>query len=221
MRGKRVGSELELSARKRTAFCLLAAFLPSLLLHACASPRRIWPHSDISVRGRFETATQKAGPARSKPFPRLIVAIPMRGQAKAPSRPQELQLRHGKLEPELLAVARGQELRIFNSDSLCHSFFSSSTGNAFKTPILQPSESAKLRLETPGLVQIYCSLHEGRQARVIVLPSPYFQNVDGQGHFLLRELPPGDYRLAAWTGERLNDSPRFEEVDSCCRNAKL
>lgn len=92
--------------------------------------------------------------------------------APAPAAPQPLV--HALVagaQPCTLTVEVGQELEFVNQDEICHSLFSSSTGNAFATGLLQPHDRVRVHFANPGQVQVYCSLHEHRQLTILVLPS--------------------------------------------------
>jgi plastocyanin len=105
-------------------------------------------------------------------------------------------------EPPFVVVSVGRSVRIVNEDEICHSFFSSSPNNAFDLELLKPGEAGTVRFEHPGPVQVYCSLHSGKQATILVAPTAYFAVVDHGGEFAIDNTEPGHYVLEAWNEHR-------------------
>jgi hypothetical protein len=52
--------------------------------------------------------------------------------------------------------------------------------------------------DKPGVVKIGCNIHDWMSAIIFVAPTPYFALSDESGKFVLPNLPPGNYTLAAW-----------------------
>jgi hypothetical protein len=151
-----------------------------------------------SIRGRL-AAPQ---PPLLPDVPRVVTARPV-GGAETPRRPDAVWRRvSGTFTPRLLVVSTGQTVRIRNDESICHRPFSSSTGNAFELPLLDPGDVGKVSFDEPGLVRVYCSLHAGEQASILVVPTPYFAVVGPTGEFALDGLPPGTYELVELHGAR-------------------
>lgn len=116
----------------------------------------------------------------------------------------------GDESPALYVTSPGRGVRFENRDELCHEFFSSSGPNAFQLGMLEPGDARTVDLAVPGLVQVYCTLHAGKQLSVLVAPSPHHALVQPDGGFALADLAPGRYRVEAW-GEGLR--PRTLSVD--------
>lgn len=53
-------------------------------------------------------------------------------------------------------------------------------------------------LDTPASLDIRCDLHPNMKAFIRVLDHPYFDQTSFEGHFELRNVPPGSYTLNAW-----------------------
>ncbi|MBX3324799.1 MAG: carboxypeptidase regulatory-like domain-containing protein [Nitrospira sp.] len=60
------------------------------------------------------------------------------------------------------------------------------------------AEGRSKLLDTPGLLDIRCDLHPNMKAFIRVLDHPYFDQTSFEGHFELRNVPPGSYTLNAW-----------------------
>ena len=117
-----------------------------------------------------------------------------------------LRSRNGAFEPAVVAVSAGQTVTLASDDALHHRFFSSSRPQGFD-PIDVPSgESRKLRLSLPSVVRVYCSLHPQEQGTIVVTPSRYFAALRAPGHYALRDVPPGEYALHAWSESQIDEA---------------
>ena len=68
-----------------------------------------------------------------------------------------------------------------------------------------------LRLDSPGVVRVYCSLHGTERAVVFVSRSPYYDVVDSGGQYAIADVPEGNYQLSIWS-EDVQGSIRPIEV---------
>ncbi|MFT7669263.1 MAG: plastocyanin [Planctomycetota bacterium] len=93
----------------------------------------------------------------------------------------------------------GRSVLFENRDTICHNFFSSSGPNTFEIGMLRSGESMPVQFLYPGHVQIYCTLHSGKQMSVLVAPSHHFATADASGAFEIEGVPSGDYLLETWT----------------------
>lgn len=100
--------------------------------------------------------------------------------------------------PAFVVTSPGNGVRFENRDEICHGLFSSSGPNAFDLGMLNPGESKTVNFQHPGPVQVYCSLHTGKQMSLLVTPTPRYAVVNDDGSFVLENLAPGDYFLEAW-----------------------
>ncbi len=102
-------------------------------------------------------------------------------------------------DPPFLVVPIGETVRFENEDEICHSFFSSSPNHEFELGLLDPDTSSSYRVEQPGSVQVYCTLHSGKQASVFAVPTPHFVVVAADGSYNLGRLEAGGYRVMLWS----------------------
>src|SRR5688572_25199131 len=90
---------------------------------------------------------------------------------------------NGKSSPSFLVVAAGTRVSFTNQDRIFHRFFSSSANQVFDTGLLAPGSSSAVGLDRAGAVNVYCSLHEGRQATILVTPTSQSAVVGPRGEF--------------------------------------
>jgi len=107
--------------------------------------------------------------------------------------------RAATFSPHLLPVMVGTIVEWPNNDDIYHNVFSISDAKSFDLGLYKgnPKEKAQT-FDHRGKVDVYCSIHANMHCIVLVLPNPYFAATDGDGHFTITNVPPGEYQLKAW-----------------------
>ena len=100
--------------------------------------------------------------------------------------------------PDLRVVVAGQSVQFTNDDPVVHTVFSTSTARTFDLGQPGPQQTRSVSFPSPGLVDIFCNIHEAMYAHVLVLPNRAFALVDPEGRFVIHDVPPGRYPLHAW-----------------------
>jgi hypothetical protein len=114
----------------------------------------------------------------------------------------EMGQRHYQFAPGLLAVQRGTLVTFPNLDDEYHSVFSYSRTKRFDLGRYHKEETPPAILfDQPGLVKLYCEIHDHMRGTILVLDSPYFAKTDAAGRYRLERLPAGRRVLKAWLGE--------------------
>jgi len=119
--------------------------------------------------------------------------------------PPTVRQKDASFVPGFLAVAAGQRVAMPNDDLIYHNVFSYSRPNDFDLGIYPAGESRTVPFAHPGVVKIYCSIHESMNGTVFVAPTPWFTVAASDGTFTLRGLPAGSQRLKTWN-EKLPDT---------------
>jgi plastocyanin len=158
-----------------------------------------------SVRGRVVV---ELGDIRVAELGPLVVSL--EGTASTPPSPPPtatavIHQREASFVPAFLVVAPGQTVVMPNDDTIFHNVFSYSKPNDFDLGLYGNGTSRTVTFHHPGVVRIYCSIHESMNGVIVVAPSPYFDTVDAAGAFEIRNVPPGTYRLRTWN-ERLPEA---------------
>ena len=62
------------------------------------------------------------------------------------------------------------------------------------------SESAKkaLTFSNPGVLPLYCKIHNEMSAFIIVCETPYFCVSDDKGNYKIQNIPEGKYKISVW-----------------------
>jgi hypothetical protein len=105
---------------------------------------------------------------------------------------------HGALQPVVSAAMAGSWLEIWNADSVYHQPFSRSPAAPFEARTIRPGTGTAIRLPAKGMIQIFCQLHEGEAAELLVLDKGAWTRPDTAGAFHLPPLPKGRYVIHAW-----------------------
>ena len=139
-------------------------------------------------------ATRKANPAGA------VVWLEPVGTARRPSAPPKpiaMGQRNQVFVPHVLAVEIGTAVDFPNNDPIVHNVFSNYDGQVFDLQLYAPQTARRVVFRRPGIVRIFCNIHEAMSAVIAVLPTPYFAVTDRTGRFEI-QAPVGDYRLQFW-----------------------
>ncbi len=120
------------------------------------------------------------------------------GQA-TDAKPTVVMQRNVSFEPHVLPVLVGTKVTWPNRDQIYHNVFSISEIKAFDLGLHTDKDApAEVLFDTPGRVDVFCSIHVAMHCIILVLPSPYFAKVDARGRYSLTGVPPGPCHLKAW-----------------------
>lgn len=107
--------------------------------------------------------------------------------------------RGAQFEPRFLVVAAGQTVEMPNGDVIFHNVFSYSKPNDFDLGLYSAGQSRAVSFEHPGLVRIYCSIHEAMNGLIFVTPTRHHARLDSGGRFVIRNIPAGRYQVHLWS----------------------
>ena len=108
-----------------------------------------------------------------------------------------------QFSPGVLPVQAGTAVEFPNLDDSYHNVFSYSKTKRFDLGRYRKDEKpAAVVFDKPGVVKLYCEIHEHMRATILVLDTPYFTKTDTNGNFRLEHLPAGKYTLKAWLDEK-------------------
>ncbi len=100
--------------------------------------------------------------------------------------------------PETLAIRKGDQVRILNSDDALHNVMTLDGGSPFNANVPKGQEFAHTFERAGGLnepVRLTCVFHGGMRAWIYVFDHPWFQLTGRDGQFRLANVPAGSYRL--------------------------
>jgi plastocyanin len=164
-----------------------------------------------AIEGRLE---MRATPARRKAErylggavvpARAVQSIPavvfLRGPAPGVSADAgrvRLMQRDTAFVPAVVIIGEGGTVEFPNGDPFFHNVFSYSPAQRFDLGRYPQGESKAVRFDEPGIVRIYCEVHESMRSAVIVVENPFHAIVGEQGEFVIRNVPAGRWELEVW-----------------------
>lgn len=152
------------------------------------------------LHGRVELL-EKGGrqPARGEDLTRAVVWFePVSGARRPETRNGEIVTRDKDFAPKVLAVPQGSRVRFPNLDPILHNVFSVSAGNAFDLGFLRQGESAEAVFGEPGVVRVFCNVHQDMVSHVVVVDTPWYAHPSEDGRFRLEGVPSEPGRLHVW-----------------------
>jgi plastocyanin len=100
--------------------------------------------------------------------------------------------------PSVLIVPQGATVNFPNHDPIQHNVFSVTPGNTFDLGLHKSGDTASTRLDSPGVVSVYCNIHPQMVGYILVVANPFFARVRADATFQIRGVPAGTYKAVAW-----------------------
>jgi plastocyanin len=116
----------------------------------------------------------------------------------APDKPTVLDQIDLTFVPHVLPVLIGTTVSFPNSDATRHSVFSPSNSKKIDLGTYSPGSSKSVVFDKAGVFPLLCHVHPEMSSFIIVVETPYFAVSDESGHFLIKDVPPGRYKLTIW-----------------------
>jgi plastocyanin len=114
-----------------------------------------------------------------------------------------------QFNPRVAVVQTGTNLMFPNFDSVYHNVFSNSPRNSFDLGTYQAGEKARsVTVTGPGVVEIFCNIHQKMSAKVLVVPSVLYAKVRADGTYRIDGVPAGMRRVVAWSPDAKAESQK-------------
>jgi len=190
-------------------------FLRIALLLLCAR----WAYSETVIEGKvnlpkLEPTTApppryagQVGEIAAPDAPRAVVYLEGQFSPKVTQSPtvtnQVLQLGM-QFRPALLPVRVGSAVAFPNGDDFYHNVFSYSKPKRFDLGRYRKDDrpAPVVVFDKPGVIKLYCEIHQHMRGVILVLDTPYFTRTDTNGVYELHDLPAGNFLLKAWIDEK-------------------
>lgn len=168
-------------------------------LRTCFSLVLLAAHVDAgAVSGRVDLRDSKdAAVRKKKDYSGVVVWMnPVTGKAPLPPATHARMVQKDKtFTPHILAVSVGTIVDFPNFDPIFHNAFSNYDGKVFDVGLYPPGTSRSVPFSRPGIVRVFCNIHETMSAVIAVLDTPYFDTSTKDGGFEIQNVPSGEYRL--------------------------
>lgn len=116
--------------------------------------------------------------------------------------------RHGSIAqhderftPHVVAVVQGGTVDFPNEDDVFHNVYSLSSAagpRGFDLGRYPQGSSRSATFTRAGTVSVFCHIHSDMTAIVLVLTNPFFASPGDDHHFVIDDVPEGDYTIVGW-----------------------
>lgn len=100
--------------------------------------------------------------------------------------------------PHVLTVVRGTMVDFRNDDEVYHNVFSLSRAKSFDLGRYPKGSSRSVTFDNSGRVDVFCHIHSDMSAVILVVDNGFYATPDATGHFVIDNVPPGDYTIVGW-----------------------
>ena len=138
------------------------------------------------------------------------------GTANPPAEPVTMDQKQMQFIPHVLPVVSGTTVKFINSDPTAHNVFSPDFEkyNLGTWPKGQSKDYTFSKCtKFPCAYTQLCRVHPEMEGFVVVLPNPYFAVSDKEGHFEIKGVPAGQYKVVVWH-PKLKGQPQAVTVEA-------
>lgn len=151
------------------------------------------------------TASRYAGAVaaaeRIQSVPAVVYVVGPVSGSPASRRTVEMVQRDTAFAPPAVIVGVGATVEFPNADPFFHNVFSYSSTQRFDLGRYPQGESKTVDFPEPGIVSVFCEVHDKMRGVIVVTESPYHAVVAEDGSFRIDGLPAGEHRLAFWSAD--------------------
>jgi plastocyanin len=123
---------------------------------------------------------------------------PAGARPDTPAAPVQVDQQQCAFAPRVVLVPAGGMVEFLNSDRLLHNIHTLSRDNPRYNRTQPKGRTIPLTFSRPEIVEVTCDLHPWMHAWVVVMEHPFYAVTNADGEFLLRNVPPGSYKLHVW-----------------------
>lgn len=127
-----------------------------------------------------------------------VVLEPMTKSVSKHHASATIEQRNRELVPYFTIVQTGAAIEFPNHDSSKHHLYSFSPAKTFEIKLYAGKPAQPVIFDKPGEVALGCNIHDWMEAYILVVDSPYFAKTGSHGRALIKNIPPGKYRLRLW-----------------------
>jgi plastocyanin len=194
----------------RQALRTTLGLAPAAVAFSCNSPPA--PTSAASAGPRSAAAESSK---LDLSFPRIVGIVLVSATGKAPTSggvvfledaPKEpgvattvaINVDHKAFSPFISIITTGGTATFGNKDALTHHVFSPDVPK-WDTGYLKRDDTAARTFDSPGPIALLCNIHPEMLGYLLVIPSTYFGKLGPSGEYAIADVPPGTYRVTAWS----------------------
>jgi plastocyanin len=131
--------------------------------------------------------------------PQAVVYLEDGPKEDVPSRLQTVTIANRQMNfiPFVSVAAVDAKVVFTNEDPFPHNVFSPDN-EKFNMGNIPQSGSHVRVFKQPGAYSLLCNLHPGMLGYLLVTPSAWHTRTDARGHFIMKHVPSGTYKVTAW-----------------------
>lgn len=140
-------------------------------------------------------------PGKARAMPAVLWLEPLPGTAALPFLPHgryTLLQKNRTFLPHVQVVPVGSVVQFPNADPFFHNVFSLFDGKRFDLGLYEAGSSQSVTFSRQGVSYIFCDIHPEMSAVILTLSTPLYSIADASDAFVVRDVPPGDYKLRFW-----------------------
>jgi hypothetical protein len=104
--------------------------------------------------------------------------------------------------PRAQGAMLSQQIKISSEDTVLHNTHpQNAETNATIFNVALPFKGFSVTKPLPNMpmmIKVKCDAHEWMHAWILELEHPYYATTTADGHFIIKDVPPGTYTLAVW-----------------------
>lgn len=104
--------------------------------------------------------------------------------------------------PFVTVIPAGGRVVFHDSDPFPHNVFSPDA-EKFNMGTISQGQVIAHAFKNAGAYTLLCNLHPGMLGYVVVSPSSYFGKADARGHYTIKDVPAGTYKVTAWAPRQI------------------
>jgi plastocyanin len=108
-----------------------------------------------------------------------------------------------EITPRVSVIPAGSVVDFDNQDSILHNVFSKAKPGDFDLGLYKSSRPVVFRYV--NTYRVFCNIHPQMTAVIRVVPTSYIAEVGADGRYKL-DVPPGKYRVTAWSERAAKDA---------------
>lgn len=172
----------------------------------------------VTLAASVVTGTVNITGARGPHAGQVVVWLDPVNREVPPFRPSSATMvqRQKQFRPHLLAVRTGTIVDFPNEDPIFHNAFSNIDGKQFDLGLYPPGLSRHVVFDRPGIVRVFCNIHQSMSAVIVVEDTPWMAVSDDRGNYRISGVPAGEYTLNVFfegaTSQTLNSLRRHVDI---------
>jgi plastocyanin len=177
---------LSAAGARRLALVTAAGLLAAALAAGAPPPSGALP----AVRGTVVVTGAKTNAD-------AVVTLEAPGLKLAPpAEPFKIDQKGFRFLPHVSVLQTGSSIRFLNNDPEPHNVYSPE--GRYNLGTWPTGDTKDYTFKKPGVYSQLCNIHPDMLAYVVVVDTPLFALTDATGAFVIRNVPPGKYKLVVW-----------------------